>query len=424
MLMYLAKNVVKLLSSQLAQNIFSLTLVRGSVFFIPLITMPYVTRVLSPEEWGYVAWMQVILGYFSVLTDWGFSWSGTRKIAFIQNDYCALSEIFIAGWVVQWVLCLISIGILLILSFYLSIFLKFLNYIFFGSWVIIAGVLFPIWLFNGLERIREIAIIQFFTKVLTIPLIFIFVQSPGDGSMVIMSSAITGVLSGVLSIHWLLKHEVVQWKCPSFSSIWCEFLDSGSIFFSRIWIVIYTSLVPSILGIMVNAEAVGQFAVANKIRLALQAVLAPVSQALYPRMSYLFKNDRALAIRTLRRSSVFVILLSLIFSLALFVLAEYFVHFLAGDKFLDAIIILKWMSPLPFITTMSNIFGVQMMLPNLMTVIFNRILAIAGILSLITIWLWIWMLGVKGVAINILVIECFVTTSMFIYIVYNKKKFF
>lgn len=403
------------------QNVGALTVVQAVGYLIPLLTLPYLTRVLGPEEWGRVAWMQVMLGYFSVFTDWGFSWSGTRKAATLRNDIEALSESFFAGWTVQWLLCIISVSVLLCFGFFVPFFSPFRPYVFFGSAVIIAGVLFPVWLLSGLERMREIAVIQLLIRTCALPLIFLLVRGSGDGKYVIFAAGLTGIMGGISSLYWMRKHLLLRWQCPRWADIQKEFLESGAIFFSRVWIVLYTTLSPTILGVMTGAESVGQFVLADRIRMAVQSLLAPVSQALFPRMSYLFAHNRAAAIALLRRSGLIIVFISAAASLALYVLAKPIVLFVAGGGFQDAVNLLRWLSPLPFVIALSNIFGVQIMLPNLMTRAFNRILAGAGFMSLGMIWLWIAGFGAEGAAINTLIVECFVTGSMALFL-FTKRK--
>lgn len=409
-------------SSRLVQNISALSLVQAIGYFIPLLTLPYLTRVLGPEEWGHVVWMQVILGYFSVFTDWGFSWSGTRKAATLRNDLAALSESFLAGWTVQWMLCVVAVGILLGLGLYAPFFAPFRGFVFFGSGVIVAGVLFPVWLLSGLERLREIAIMQLLIRACTVPLIFLLVRNPGDGKFVFLTAALTGLIGGAASVFWMWRRLLLCWKWPRWSKVQSEFLESGAIFFSRVWIVLYTSLIPTILGMMVGAQTVGQFILADRIRMAVQSVLAPVSQALFPRMSYLFAHDRVAAMRLLQRSSMVIVLVSSVASLAMFILAKQIISLAAGPGFQDSVTLLRWLSPLLVITAMSNIFGVQIMLPNLMTQAFTRILTGAGFLSLSLVWWLIAKFGVEGAAINAFIVECFVTGSMALYI-FIKRKF-
>jgi len=415
--------ICRLAASRLVQNVGALALVQAVGYFIPLLTLPYLTRVLGPEEWGRVVWMQVILSYFNILTDWGLSWSGTRKIATLRNDRTALSETFFAGWAVQWGLCAVALSILLGLAAIAPFFATFRPYALYGTGVIIAGVLFPVWLLSGLERMREVAIVQLMIRGGAVPLIFLLVRAPGDGAFAIAASALTGLIAGVAVLFWMWKNLHLDWHWPRWPHMRVEFLESGAIFFSRVWIVLYTSLVPTILGVISGVSAVGHYVLADKIRGSVQSLLAPVSQALFPRMSYLFAHDRPAALRLLWNSGLLIVSISFATSLTLFLLAKPIILLGAGHAFLDAAAVLRWLSPLPLVIALSNIFGVQVMLPNKMTRAFNRILASAGALSLAVVVPWVLWRGAEGAAINTLLIECFVTGTMAIYLYHNRRTF-
>jgi O-antigen/teichoic acid export membrane protein len=137
---------------------------------------------------------------------------------------------------------------------------------------------------------------------------------------------------------------------------------------------------------------------------------------LFPRMSRLFETDVDAARRLLWRSSTWIICLAAATSLGLWLLAEYIVRVLAGDHFLPAVPVLKWLAPLPFVICFSNICGIQIMLPTKRVQAFSRILGVAGALSLIMIVALVQWKGAVGAAINSLLVEGFVTLAMGTYL--------
>lgn len=407
--------------SRLVQNVGALTLVQATGYLVPLVTLPYLTRVLGPEEWGRVAWMQVILGYFGILTDWGFSWSGVRKVAALRNDGARLSESFLAGWAVQWMLCAVALGALGAFSFLAPFFAPFRAYALAGAGVIVAGVLFPVWLLTGLERMREVAIAQLLIRAGSVPLIFIFVKAPGDGPLVIAASALTGLVGGAAALLWIRTNVPLDWQCPRPPAICAELFESGTIFLSGVWIALYTSLVPTVLGLIAGPAAVGTYVLAEKICGAARSVLAPVGRALFPHMSYLFAHDAAAARRMLWRTTKLIFLPAIAASLTLLLLADQIILIASGKEYADAAPVLRWMSPLPLVIMLSNILGLQIMLPNQMTSAFNRILAGAGLLSLFMIAPLVLWRGAEGAAINTMLAECCVTAAMAAYL--HKRRF-
>lgn len=406
----------------LLHNIAALGSVQAASILLPLITLPYVTRMLGIEAWGRLAFVQIVLGYFTLITNWGFQWSTTRKVAALRGDLPKLSGIFMATWVAQWFLALVVSAVLLLMIAVVPFFQKDAVLYLYGIGLIISGVLFPSWFLNGLEQMKAVAAIQITARVAAVPLIFLLIRSPSDAPLMIAIGAAGGLLSGVLTILWLKKNIALNWQRPNFLQVWEELKEGGAIFASTVWIGLYTTLTPLILGVVVGPVAVGYYALADRARQGAQSMLGPVSQALFPRMSYLFAHDPKQARHLLKCSGIGIAGVSGVVSLALWLGAEPIVRLLGGQSFLPASEVLIWLAPLPFVIGLSNLFGVQVMLPKQKNKAFNLILGVAGALSLCMILPLILWKGAEGAAINTFLTECYITVTMGIYLM--KKGFF
>ena len=96
----------------LIHNIFALGSIEVTNILLPMLTVPYVTRVLGLEAWGQLAFVQIVLSYFSLVINWGFSWRATQKVSALRDDITQLSTIFMATWMAQWFLALLVSGTL------------------------------------------------------------------------------------------------------------------------------------------------------------------------------------------------------------------------------------------------------------------------------------------------------------------------
>jgi PST family polysaccharide transporter len=381
-----------------------------------MITMPYVTRVLGVESWGELALAQVIIGYFGLLTDWGFAISATRKVAALREDRNRLSQVFLSIWAAQWLLAAVSILLLLSLIAFVPYFKGNARFYLYGLGTIVGGVLFPVWFLTGLERMKQVALIQIFARFTTVPFIFILLQTPADAPLMIAISAGTGFVAGALTIYWIITNLGMIWVVPTFRQVLGELTDASTLFLSTIWISLYTSVTPAILGMIAGPVAVGYFTLADKVRQFVQSALGPVFQAMFPRMSYLFNSNILEARALLKRSAALIVGTSALASLVLWLFADTIIILLAGDQFSKAASVLRWLAPLPFIISLSNLFGIQIMLPNRFTQAFNRILLAAGTMSLCMIVPFIQWKGAEGASINTFLTESFVTLSMAVYL--------
>jgi PST family polysaccharide transporter len=321
-----------------------------------------------------------------------------------------------ASWTVQWLLGLAAVLLLVLLIKFVPFFHSNLLFYSYGVGVIISNVLFPVWFLTGLEQMKQVAIIQISSRLITLPLIFIFIQSQADAPLVIAINATGGILGGIFTVIWIKRNLGLVWKVPTLSQTMTELKEGGVIFGSTVWISLYTTLTPTVLGIVAGPIAVGYYSLADRVRLLAQSALSPISQALFPRFSHLFQNNEAHARQLLKKSIKLIVFISAMASLCIWLLAEYIVIVLAGEDFRPAIQVLRWLAPLPFVISLSNIFGIQIMLPNNRTKAFNRILGMAGALSLCMIYPLILWNQAEGASFNTLIIECFVTLVMGAYL--------
>lgn len=397
---------------RLRRNIAALGVVQVSSYLIPFITLPYLTRILGPETYGKVVFAQVVMMYFVMLVDYGFSWSATRKIAANRADQAFVSQVFSATWLAQWMLVVLAgVCIALLVTFaprfepdaalYAAAFTT-----------VLGNALFPIWFLQGLERLQAVAAIQVMSRVLTLVPIFTLVTGPRDAVVLLLIIGGSTMLGGLLALYWIHRERLVDWCWPGWGAAFLELREGLSLFGSRVSISFYTNFVPLALGWIAGPVAVANFQIADKVRAAAQGLLSPLSQALYPRMSALFKSDKPAANALGRRSMFAITVLAGVGGLLLFGLSHWIVLLLAGNKFPEAVSVLRWLAFVPLITGLSNMFGVQIMLPNEMNKAFNSILVGAGALGVLAIIPLVEAFQADGAAQAVFFIELCVTIAM------------
>ncbi|MDO9162966.1 MAG: flippase [Methylococcaceae bacterium] len=401
---------------RLRNNIASLGALQMANYLIPLVTVPYLTRILGVESYGKMALVQVIMAYFALITDYGFSWSATRSIAANRDDHDYVSRIFSSTWCAQWLLASFALTALLTAIAFIPMLKRDAWLYLVGFTTVLGNVFAPLWLFQGLERMRDIAVIQTTARIVALPLLFIYVSGPTDVIYAVLVAGIGTMFAGLTSLFWIKRKHLVSWRKPTIHDVGNVLLRDSTLFLSRVSISFYTTLTPLALGIMVDTAAVGYFSLADKVRTLAQSMLDPVSQALFPRMSHLYENDRAAAQTLLKRSLAFVLLIAGCATTVLWFGADMIIMLLSGKDFGEAAKVLKVIAFLPLLVGLSNVFGVQVMLPNQHNRIFNIILGTAGILGLCIIWPLTYLNSAVGAAQSMLLVELFVTATMGIYL--------
>ncbi|MCL6558778.1 MAG: flippase [Firmicutes bacterium] len=398
---------------RLFENIVSLFVLQGANYLLPLITLPYLVRVLGPEKFGLVTFAQAFIAYFVILADYGFNLSATREIAMHRHNLRKVAEIFSAVITIK--LCLMITGFFIMAGIVYTVPHFHADWpVYWVSYLAVAGsALFPIWLFQGMERMSYITSFNIVARTVVVVGIFLWVNSAGDYIIAAGLQAAAPVLAGILSWPVVLKllgeHRPLL---PSRIILRGQLKEGWHAFLSTSAISLYTASNTFILGLIAGNTAAGLFSAAEKLIKAVQGLLGPISQAIYPHINALIVQSRTEALAFIYKSLRWIGTLSFLASISIFTLAESIVTLALGPQFQETVPLLRWMAFLPFIIALSNVFGIQTMLAFGLKKEFSRILVSCGLFNLVIIVPLVYVLGAQGTALSVLLTETLVTVSM------------
>jgi len=135
----------------LIHNFTSLSVLQVANYLFPLITLPYIVRVIGPAKYGLINFAAAFIAYFNLICDYGFSLSGTKKFSIIRDDKEKLSKTFSTILSIKLLLSLISAFVLGIIVLLIPIFNGHWEVYLLSSGFVIGGVLFPNWFYHGIE---------------------------------------------------------------------------------------------------------------------------------------------------------------------------------------------------------------------------------------------------------------------------------
>lgn len=394
----------------------SLFTLKGAEYIISFITLPYLLRVLGPEKFGAIAFAQTIINYGNLFVDYGFSLTAPRDIAKCEKSDIPKNFAAFYGAKIVLLVPILVIGASLIFLFRNSLDLVLMLCV---LPALIGNVVFPIWYFQGIQEMRFITIFNLIARTASVVAIFVFVREQSDYCMAAFLQSITPVIAGVISLWVLYRKTPEIFSIPSWQDIKNKFKEGWDIFISTVFISLYTNSNVFILGIMTNDTIVGYYSTANKLIMAVNGLMGPISSAIFPHISALFKESKEKAIAFLRKTVRYIGGLSLAASLGTFILAEPIVHIIMGGSYEESILILRILSFFPFVVAMSNIFGVQTMVTFGMQNIFSRILMLSALLNFVLIFPLIYLWQGIGLSITVMIVESFVTITM--YVILRKK---
>lgn len=404
------------MADSLKRNILSLTAVQIGNYIVPLITLPWLTRVLGLEGFGRLGFATAVIAYFILLTEWGFALGATREVAVAKEDLLKRSQIF---WDVLTSRFFLSIFGLLALGALITLVPKLSNdalLLWIVSLSVLASMISPVFYFQGIERMSGMAFVNLMVKFLSVPLIVILVQEPADIYLAALIQSLTLLVAATINLVLLLNASEVVWIRPSLMRMAVALKKTSSLFISNAAISLYTNSSTVILGFVASESAVGAFVAAYSLIRAALGLMGPVSQALFPRISYLLTHERNRAEQVLNRVFLLQSGAGLIVSFSVVILGPVVVPLFLGDAYVQSLPALMGLAALPFLIAASNVLGVQIMVPLGHNSAFGTVLVAAGIINaaLAIPFGAIW--GAVGAAVSMVVAEAVVTVWMALFV--------
>jgi len=397
----------------LFENFFALSIMQTVNKLLPFITFPYLVRILGASNFGLVSFSQSFIQYFVIFTDYGFNLSATRNISQNKKYQKNISKIFSTVIVTKFLLMILSLFVML---FIIVMFSKFRNdyllYIYtFG--IVIGQAMFPVWFFQGMEKMKYIALINLFAKIISTISIFCFIREKSDYIYVPLINSIGMISAGILSLFLISRFFKINFSLPSISMI-KECLKNGYyVFLSSMSISILSISNTFILGLFASNMVVGLYSIAEKIVRLIHSFLGIISQTIYP---YICKINKNSAVSFLKKISVLLIIGGTILSAILYLFSTNIINIISNKNFYSSAIVLKILSLLPLIIVIRIPLS-QLMLKYKMDSIFARCFILASIINIILNFVLAPIFLHIGSAITLLVTEISTIVFMAYYLI-------
>lgn len=398
---------------RLIDNFLSLYLLQGLNYLIPMAVFPYLIRVLGVGTYGLVAFSQAFAQYFVVLTDYGFNFSATRYIAKHREDSDEIRSMFWQVLIIKASLGVLGVVILLAVVLLVPRFRLDAPFFLWAYLYVVGTILFPQWYFQGIEKMRYISIFTGTAKIVSACLLFIFVHHPKDGLLAVIIQSGGMVLAGLLGFATAIRELGFRVTVSKPTQILATLSDGWHLFLSTAAISLYTNTNLVLVGLIAGNVEAGYFSAADKLVRAASGLISPATQAFFPHINVLIAQSRDLALRVIRKILTWMASATFLASTALLVLAHPIATLCFGaTAALGCTPVVRWIAFVPFLVGISNVLGIQTMLPFKLDRQFSRILLASGAINLAFGIPMIHYLGARGAAASVLITEAFVTLTM------------
>lgn len=382
------------------------------VLIVPVITTPYIARVLGPQGVGINSYTNSVIQYFILFGSIGIDLYGNKKIAFVRDNKQKLTESFYEIFTLRIITVIIAYALFLIFLMFNS---RFRVYYLAQSISIIATAFDISWFFMGVEDFAVTVIRNFVVKILTVVSIFLFVKSYADLSLYILILSVSVFAGNITMFHSLGKylynthiHKV-------------EFLvhlkPSLLLFIPQVAIQIYWVLNKTMLGIMVSVKAAGYFDQSDKMVKIILAIVTATGTVMLPHVANAFAKGKYQKTRKyLYNSFSFVSAISIPMTFGLIAIAPKFISLFLTSKFNSVTPIIIIESFIIWLISWSSVMGTQYLLPTNQNKAYTISVMLGAIVNLIANIPLILCLGAVGAAVATVISEATVTITQFIII--------
>lgn len=389
------------------------TVIRNSIWLyilqifnsiVPLVTLPYITRILGKEHFGIFSFSLNIIEYFIVIVEYGFNYSGTRKIALVKNEN-EVRDFFVTILISKLILMLFCFGVLhIFLYFYPMEFIQKIScYVLFLS---VFGTAFQqTWLFQGLQKVYYITLINIISRIISLCFIFVYVHTENDLLIYCLFYSITPLLTGITGMIFAIKLLMpISWKLH-FCNIITEIKTGWYTFTTSLSSKIFSAMGITILGIVSTKEQVGIYSAIHKIPSILLLIWIPISQVLYPISSKKMKNNPKDGLCFIKTISKYIGLFFIVISIIISIFSKPVIALAFGYEYAEYYYILfpliLWLN----IGIWNNFLGIQTLLAGGFDRTYSKCFQISVVITIVLNIILINSFDIIGAAITPLLSE-------------------
>lgn len=343
----------RILSSKDGKTLFAnlgyLSLLQIAGYIFPLITIPYLAKVIGVDGFGKIAFASSVIIWFQTISDWGFNYTATRDVAKNRNDIECVSDVFSS---VFWSRCFLMIVSFIILLFLILIIPKFREdaNVILATFLMIPGyIMFPEWFFQAMERMKYITILNILSKALFTVAVFIFVKDKSDYILQPLFVSCGYILSGILAFYYIRRIWGIKLKIVSAKTIFDTIRKSFDVFLNNLFPNLYNSFSTMLLGFVGGPSSNGLYDAGCKFVNIAQQFMQVVSRTFFPFLS-----------RKIEKHHIYVLInifLAAVGSLLLFLLSPLLIKIFFTSEFYPSITIMKVMSISLFFLMLGDVYG-------------------------------------------------------------------
>jgi PST family polysaccharide transporter len=344
-------------------NTLHLTFLRGISRVTPLLYTPYLIHKLGLTTMGTLEFAKAISFYFSTFVSYGFRYSATKQISLHKEEKKIVGQLISSVYALKFIALGISFLIILGLIQCVPAVRQDKLYLLTFFPVVIASSLFPAFVFQALEKMQWLTILNVITKALFIMGIFMLVHEPSDALWLPIILSFMDLLRLLVSLYWIYAKLQIPLTLPNRSMMVAQLKEGVHIFFPELATMFYTRFPALFLRLFIGSTAVGIYAVGDRCIRTTVGMIDPFIQALYPVAYKRLVQDRQAGLGFIVRVSLASLSILAIIGMAYWYFADNIIAIFAGKSIPEGVGVLKLHAFLPCLVVLANIVGIGVLLP-------------------------------------------------------------
>lgn len=330
------------------------------VLILPLITAPYLSRVMGGDSIGIYSYTQAFASYFVLLAMLGVENYGNREIARVRDNDQKRVQTFWNIFAVQFVLTIVFVGIYI--GYLLIVQPKYMVIYFLQLFYVISAGFNVNWFFFGMEKFKLTVTRNLIIKVLTTACIFLFVKDSNDLWLYTLILSLGTLISNMMVWPFLRKY--ITFIKPSWSEVKKHIVPNLKLFIPVVAVSLYNIMDKLMLGSMATYTEVGFYTYAEKIVQVPVTVIIALGTVMMPHVSNLISNGEEEACKKLfHKAMLFVMFMSVAFTFGMANLAPVFSTWYYGKHFGRCGLFMMWLSPVIIFKSWANLVRTQLIIP-------------------------------------------------------------
>jgi len=400
-------------NNKLVGNFFSLSVLQVLNTVLPLITFPYLIRILGLELFGLLSFAVAFVNYFQVISDYGFNLTGTRDISICEGNQRKMNLVFNEIMTSKIILTIISFLLMVVIVRCFPFFDKNWEIYYLAFGVVLGQALFPYWFFQGIQEMKYITYFNLVSKFLFTVLIFVFVKNKSDYWLVPLFTSIGYIVSSTISLFYLRFNKKIIFKFQSLLTVKKCLLEGKYVFLSQVKIVFFNNFNILILGFVSGNVAVGIYTSAEKIMRGIINLHVPVVSTVFPHFSKTLVRSRDKALLQIKKIALIGTVVYILILLPLFVFSKEFIALLYGKKVIQSAIVIQILIVIPITIFLNNLLGTQILINLGEQKVFFKVMLFSFLINLVCVLPLTYYFSYIGTSISVLITEVFILIAMY-----------